>query len=446
MKKVIPALLWAVASTSGLAYSQQFVSISVTDSKSSASIANATVEELGSGLVVATDSAGNAEFPTPFAGDRALQFKVDAPGFPTRFFQRTLLETPVEHHLVSHHTLEITEANELVSPIIGPSGGSKSATIPTGYFLSDPSQGPDPMEYSQSVSVVIPSGALAANYRIGISLIPGAGQAENLMNIGELGNKTPFAQFEVQWLDASGSPTLAPILAKPLTIEMTPSSLFLGEGLIGVWNYSLCRFDDSSSTWVAAPAGRSGLNSAGQLWAELTEGGYYSFMGHRVDLSADATRDVVDKKEWVAVAWTGISIADSDVTCPNLPVNPGGAQTYASVTHGVDDGSIFSAAMTAEMAAALKLAGLKSEFSSTGSGGWNNHWGTYRRQTVGWSDHAYAGEGQGKIYLHLFGFTIQEREYRFNTDAGTAASWTLVSESDPIQTGYTVRKALRPCP
>lgn len=264
-------------------YAQQHVSVSLSDSKSPAVVSNAIVKELISGQTLLTDLQGEGEFAKPFPAGTNVFLRVTAPGFPTHYFERYVPDYGANSDSAIEHALELTQKNEFLSPSFGPAGGAKLFKLATGYFLYSSRGDSNPTEYYQTVSMSLPIGAVTGSYRVGLSVIPGAGQAENLMNVLQLGDSTSvMAQFRLEWLDMSGSPAEPLDLKQALRIKMSAAALFSSDLPEG-WQVSLYKFNESSTSWDSLAPESSGIDADGLMWADVTTSGYYSFMARNTE-------------------------------------------------------------------------------------------------------------------------------------------------------------------
>lgn len=426
----------ALCLASPATFAQQSLNVTIKDSKSPNYINSATVEELAGGQTLVTDIEGSGEFPNEVSGDIVTIFKVSAQGFPNHYFQRIWPDLGPDYGNETNQVFGLTQANEYMTPILGPSGGSKTINLPTGILVYSGPSDPNPVEYAQSFSATLPAGALSGNYRAGLSFIPGAGQSENNVNLQQLGEETQVAaQFAMEWLDTSGNPIISPVMAQPLRIEMGASTYILDQEFPGSWNVSLYKFDESNLTWIAMPTGASGMDSTGKLWADIRDSGYYSFMAWDSALVISS----LCTTEWVEEKWYGADEDESDVTCS------GGAEQHLNLKYGKTDSTKVTGSASGSLSAKLKLMGLKSEASVELGVKREDHWGTFQEKDYGWDAGAYTGF-EGTIYLRAKGYVINLRKICINGETGEEEINLILETEGPIKTGYSVRKELTACP
>lgn len=427
-------LAW-IGLTSALS-GQQTLSVTVADSKSPNFIGGAIVEEMATQQLLTTDPLGEGQFANEVPGDSVTIFKVSKQGFPDHYFQRIWPDLGPEYDNPSHQVFALTQAREFVSPIMGPAGGAKTVNLPTGIMIYQGAGDPNPVEYTQELSAELSAGALTGNYRVGFSVIPGAGQAENNVNLQQLGPETQIvAQFRMEWLDTSGNPVVAPVLGEPLQVSMSPSTYIFDQELPGSWTISLHRFDEATLTWIEMPAGSSGVDSEGMLWADVADNGYYSFMAW----SSELVTSSLCTTEWHDEKWYGVDEDEADVTCA------GGAQQHLNINYGGTESTKIGGHVTGRLATKLKLMGLKSEASVEVGLQREDYWGTFQAKDYGWNEGAYAGQ-QGTIYLRAKGYILTLRKICVSWETGEEVTNEILDSEGPIKTGYAVRKDLTDCP
>lgn len=374
-----------------MAFPQATTEVSVLDASTNQPVAGATITELTSGEIVVADSQGYASFYSTFPVESIVRFKVEGASYADGYFERKL------GHMsgLTSFQLGLSAENEVLSPVIGSAGGSKTILLDTGQKHFDSSSGTY-SPYLQTLTIDVPQGALSSNYRLGLTPIPDS--SDNNINLSVLPpNSVVVAEFRLNWLDIYGNPVAAPALAYPLEISMNSSNIFYNDKLLtGTWAVETYTFDSSLVTWDLN-SGAASLQGAALLNGDITDGGLVAFVVREiVPLPEGGICDVT----YDPYPWQGPPINQETIACPNPPF-PGGTQSTQGVDDTVTESGSLSASASAEVGGPLKALGFRVEVNGEAT----SEWSKTNRRNAKWEPGAWIGK-QGTVYVREIGYNI----------------------------------------
>ena len=416
--------------------SQELISIVVRDSQQPTKLENAVVLDLLTGQTAVTDANGYAEFQQAFAPGSTLELCVSKTGYPVQYFQRLVPDVPGMHENMTNYDVGLTLENQYTTPLLGPSGGSKSFSHGTGEIW-DNRQAAPLAEYFQGITGTLAPGALSGNAKGSLSLVPDFGY--NNLHVDTLGsNRQIGAQFMFEWLDASGAP-IAPTLSSPFRLEMTAGNVVFADVLQdGTWNAQLHKFDENTFSWIPTINGTSGVSSSGILWADITYAGFYSFMVW----DSQATTSSPYWNTWQMLDWTSPPLMYEDIFCPEPPSasNPAGYAGGTQTTQGLQETRSFTGKL--HVGAGAKSSGLLSklgllDFSINGGG--EATWTNEVVRNAKWTPGHFIGK-HGRVSIVNIGYQLCD-VLECLTEEGVSQHPDYDSCSDPIITGTAVKTA-----
>lgn len=376
----------------------QDVYVHIQDADFPTNISGASITELASGQTAVTDSEGYATLPGPFAGGATLEFRVDALGYEPHFLSRKMFDDPGKTTLSV--TAYLATPNQLVSPVVGPAGGSKSVSLPTGQFTWAFPGDPNPVEYYQDFEFTLPANALTQARKIGFT--PKKPRARNNLNvISSYGEKYVLAEFSIRLLNLSGQMIPSPILASPIHIKMSADGVFHNE-LTDSTSGFFARFNTLTHAWDQVGVVGSGIDAEGNLWVDLDRiDGDYAFIAGEVSQAGG------DCLYWrVVYDWPKTPPGMKGVALKSLTVNCAGGITGDHVMKGSIKTNID---LNTESAKTFEASGLMDSigYSQTGATSAGMGYTATHDYNDTYSDGAYEGDGvQGYVEVRTMGFTI----------------------------------------
>ena len=184
-------------------------------------ITGIAVTNLATGETAVSDDTGSAVFSEQAYPLGLLRLAAEGPGYVSRLYARELPEDMCGQHCedpVFTMTLAMDPIDWMISPPVGPEGGSHTVSVATGIVLQGETD-----EYMQSFALTVPQNAWQGEYRLGFTPIRYRSFDYYDYSIPASG-MYPVAGFTFRFLDPdTKAPVAGEPIAEPLVIILDPA-------------------------------------------------------------------------------------------------------------------------------------------------------------------------------------------------------------------------------